>query len=511
MIELLALLYTLSTAGLAIYGLLGLLTLALFWRHRHEVIEHPSTPFHLLPPVTVQLPLFNETAVVRSLLQAVTRLDYPRDRLQIQVIDDSTDETTAQARAYVQAYRSQSLNIALLHREHRQGYKAGALAEALRQATGEFIAIFDADFQPKPDFLLQTVPHFLKNDRLGAVQARWGHLNADASPLTAAQALALDKHFAIDQTTRHRARLFPKFNGSAGIWRKGCIEQSGNWKSDTLCEDLCLSVRAVLDGWELLFLPEVEAPAELPATILAYKSQQARWATGSTQCLLKYGRAILSDRRHTLLARIYTLLSMAAYSTHLLVILLLLLQVPLLYFEYDFSSWLLLFSFAGVGQPLLFILAQQLLHPDWLWRLRHLPTMILLAIGLAPSSARAVLQAIDNHPQVFVRTPKGTSITESSVLAGSTAGELLLGLYAVAGLSLAVNANNWGVASFLFMCALSFLSIAGQSVREALRAQDRHVLTSTFPPPTYLTGLEQANSYVNQFSQYKYKQNQFPY
>jgi cellulose synthase/poly-beta-1,6-N-acetylglucosamine synthase-like glycosyltransferase len=516
MIELLALLYTLSAGGLALYGLLGLLTLALFWRHRHDIIERPSIPFHVLPPVTVQLPLFNESSVVRPLLQAVARLDYPRDRLQIQVIDDSTDETTALASAYIEAYRTQGLNILLLHREHRQGYKAGALAEALKQASGEFIAIFDADFQPLPDFLLQTIPHFLTNEQLGAVQTRWGHLNADLSPLTAAQALALDKHFAVDQTTRHRARLFPKFNGSAGVWRKCCIEQSGNWESDTLCEDLCLSVRAVLDGWELLFLPDVEAPAELPASVLAYKSQQARWATGSIQCFVKYGRAILRDRRHSLLARTYALLSMAAYSTHLLLLLLLLLQVPLLYFEYDFSSWLLLFSLVGISQPVLFVLAQQLLYSDWLWRLRHLPTMLLLAISLAPSSSWAVLRAMGKRNHVFVRTPKGATTTETerpSMQTGVEFGEFLFGLYAIAGLPLAIAAGNWGAASFLFMCALGFLSIAGQSLREARRARGTSLFSpylSDSPYPNW-SSRELENLHTNQYFQYRYKQNQFPY
>jgi cellulose synthase/poly-beta-1,6-N-acetylglucosamine synthase-like glycosyltransferase len=511
MIELLALLYTLSAGGLAVYGLLGLLTLALFWRHRHDAIEPPFVAFRLLPPVTIQLPLFNESAVVRPLLQAVARLEYPRDRLEIQVIDDSTDETTAQALAYIEAYRSQGLNITLLHREHRQGYKAGALAEALHQATGAFIAIFDADFQPLPDFLLQTVPYFLTNDRLGAVQTRWGHLNADMSPLTAAQALALDKHFVIDQTTRHRAHLYPKFNGSAGVWRKCCIEQSGNWESDTLCEDLCLSVRAVLDGWELLFLPEVEAPAELPSSILAYKSQQARWATGSIQCFLKYGRAILGDRRHSLLARVYALLSMTAYSTHLLVILLLLLQIPLLYFDYDFSSWMLLFTLVGIGQPLLFILAQQMLYPNWLWRLRHLPTMLLLAIGLAPSSAWAIFQAINTHPHVFVRTPKGQTTTEYPVLTGVVVGELFLGLYAVAGFFLAVALGNWSVVPFLVMCALGLLAITRQSLGEAVRAHSNHSFSPAVLPSSYLLGQKHENFHANEFSQYKYKQNQFPY
>jgi hypothetical protein len=263
-------------------------------------------------------------------------------------------------------------------------------------------------------------------------------------------------------------------------------------------------------------LPDVEAPAELPASVLAYKSQQARWATGSIQCFLKYGRAILRDRRHSLLARTYALLSMAAYSTHLLLLLLLLLQVPLLYFEYDFSSWLLLFSLVGISQPVLFVLAQQLLYSDWLWRLRHLPTMLLLAISLAPSSSWAVLRAMGKRNHVFVRTPKGATTTETerpSMQTGVEFGEFLFGLYAIAGLPLAIAAGNWGAASFLFMCALGFLSIAGQSLREARRARGTSLFSpylSDSPYPNW-SSRELENLHTNQYFQYRYKQNQFPY
>lgn len=511
MVELLALLYFISAAGLAVYGLLGFLTLILYWQHRHDACTPPAVPFESLPPVTVQLPLFNESSVVQSLLHAVSRLNYPRDRLQIQVIDDSTDATTLQAHAYVQAYRQEGLDITLLHRNHRQGYKAGALAAGLQQASGEFIAIFDADFQPEPDFLLQTIPYFLADARLGAVQARWSHLNAESSPLTAAQAIALDKHFAIEQTTRHRAALFPKFNGSAGVWRKRCIEESGNWQSDTLCEDLCLSIRAVLSGWDMRFLPNVAAPAELPSTLLAYKSQQARWATGSIQCLLKYGRAILCDRHHSLLGRLYALLTMAAYSTHLLVISLLLLQVPLLYFDYDFSPWLLLFSLAGIGQPILFVLAQRLLYPDWLRRLRHIPTLVVFAIGLAPNSAHAVLRALDKQAHVFVRTPKGKVTNEQQLATPIFFSELFLGFYALAGLSLAASGGHYGAIPFLALCVIAYFLTAAQSFYEAHQRQQSLLPPSFLPSPTNFIAREQENLYENKFFQYKYKQNQFPY
>ena len=392
MTELLSTIYILTISALSVYGLLGLITLAFYWRHRHDEFPCPAPPAEL-PPVTVQLPIFNERFVVERLVKAAVSMQYPVDKLQIQVVDDSTDDTTEYAAKLVDEYKRKGINIQLVHRTNRQGYKAGALQEALPQATGEFIAVFDADFQPKPDFLLNTIPHFYEDETLGMIQARWGHLNADDSPLTAAQAIALDKHFAMEQTVRHRANMFPKFNGAGGIWRRACMEDSGGWEADTVCEDLCLSTRAILKGWQFRFLNDVTAPAELPTSIAAYKNQQARWAKGSSQCLVKFGQPILADRKQTLVARMYAVLSMSAYSTHLLVLTMLLLQLPLVLVDYRFSAKMLLFSIAGIGQPLLFVMAQQVLYTDWRKRLRHFPTMVLVAIGIGPSTSRGILQA----------------------------------------------------------------------------------------------------------------------
>ena len=452
-------LYFTALGGLALYGLFGLLTLALYWRHRHE--QFPTPPLPADPPrVTVQLPVFNEPFVVERLIHTAVALHYPADRLQIQVIDDSTDSTTERAARWVAYYKEKGIDIALLHRSQRGGFKAGALAEALPQATGEFIAIFDADFQPQPDFLQQTMPHFGQNPALGMVQTRWGHLNDGRSPLTGAQAIALDKHFAMEQTVRHRANLFPKFNGAGGVWRRACLEDAGGWHSDTVCEDMCLSTRAVLRQWECLFLNEVLSPAELPTTISAYKSQQARWSKGSSQCLLKYGRAITTARQQTPLARFYALMSMSAYSTNLFVILLLLLQIPLLLLDVRFSSWLLLFSVAGIGQPLLFMISQQVLYPDWLRRLRHFPTMVLVAIGMAPNNSRAILQAIFGREHDFVRTPKQGSLAYSPLhelnFDWIMLVELGLALYAWVGVLLALLQQNHGPLFFLLTCALAY-------------------------------------------------------
>lgn len=477
MTHLLGAIYLLALAWLSLYGLLGLVTLWLYRRHRHDTFACPQVPATNWPKVTVQLPIYNERYVVGRLIEAVVHLDYPADRLQIQVIDDSSDDTTEKAAELVRYYKRKGVNISLLRRRHRQGYKAGALAHAFPQADGDFIAIFDADFQPAPDFLRQTIPHFLNEPQLGVIQTRWGHLNAGASPLTAAQAIALDKHFAMEQTVRHRANLFPKFNGAGGVWRRCCLQDAGGWEEDTVCEDLCLSTRAFLKGWRFRFLNDVVAPAELPATINAYKNQQARWAKGSSQCLRKFGWHIMSDQRHSLLARLYALLAMSAYLTHPLLILLLLLQAPLIYLDYHFPSKTLLFALAGIGQPLLFIWGQQTLYSDWRRRLRHLPTLLLVAIGLAPSSSRAIWQAGLGRRHTFIRTPKrgdgdkdiATAIPATYHLPFDWISlvELSLAVYAGFTLVLAIMSGHFGSIFFLALCFLGFTYTTFLNLQEA--------------------------------------------
>lgn len=396
-----------SILGLAIYGLLGFYTLWLYLRHRSAQYPIPAIAKDELPFVTLQLPIFNEREVVQRLITAVAQLDYPGDRFEVQILDDSTDETTDLAAEAVAKWAEKGINITLIHRSNRQGFKAGALSEGLISARGEFIAIFDADFVPSRDFLLRTLPYMIANDEIGVVQARWGHLNSGESSLTGAQAIALDKHFAMEQFVRHRADYFPKFNGSAGVWRRACIESSGGWEADTVCEDLCLSTRAVLEGWRFYFANDVVAPAELPSTILAYKAQQSRWAMGSTQCLLKYGGQIWRARGKPILARLYALLSMSGYFTHILLLLLLLVQLPLIVTGARPPSWLYFFGLLGLGQPLLFIMAQETLYRDWIARLRNIPTLLLVAIGIAPSNSFAILRAFLRKDITFARTPKG--------------------------------------------------------------------------------------------------------
>jgi cellulose synthase/poly-beta-1,6-N-acetylglucosamine synthase-like glycosyltransferase len=481
MANLLVVIYIAIVGVLSIYGFLGFLTFILFWRYKNQKDIAPLVDSAVLPEVTIQLPIYNERFVIERLIDSAVRINYPRDRLQIQVIDDSDDETTAIAAARIAQYQAEGIAIEHVRRSDRSGYKAGALAAALAKARGEYIAIFDADFLPMPDFLMDTVPYFVDNPLLGMVQARWGHLNDSESALTAAQSIALDKHFVMEQNVRNRANMFPKFNGSAGIWRQTCVDDAGGWRADTVCEDLCLSTRATLKGWEFRYLGDVVAPAELPGGIRAYKNQQARWAKGSIQCLQKYGQDIMRDANHTLTGRLYALLTMSAYGTHILLLLLLILQLPMILLDVSLPPFMVLFTFVGIGQPLLFIVAQKETYPDWGKRILYFPTLLIIAIGMAPSSAKAVLEAFQgnkHHP--FKRTPKGYSIQASADHwqrfyrlpdDGSLWMELLLAAYVALSLALAAVHGQFGSVILLLTSLLGFTYVAYLEIRETWTRQ----------------------------------------
>lgn len=270
---------------LCIYGLHRLHITRLYGKYGRE-IPKPAEQFEELPLVTIQLPVFNEVFVVERLIDAVAAFRYPKDRLQIQVLDDSTDETVERARARTEYYQRLGLNIQHIHRTDRTGFKAGALAAGLETAVGEFVAVFDADFLPEPDFLEQTI-HYFTDDRVGMVQARWEHINRDIGTLTQVQAMMLDAHFVIEHGGRCFAGLFFNFNGTGGIWRRQAILDAGGWQHDTLTEDLDLSYRAQLKGWRFLFVQNVTCPSELPSRMTAFKTQQHRWAKGSIEVMLK--------------------------------------------------------------------------------------------------------------------------------------------------------------------------------------------------------------------------------
>jgi len=466
--SILAALYLVAALALAIYGFNILLTAGLYWRKRNETIETPALT--TMPRVTVQLPIYNELYVVERLIDAAAALDWEREHLQIQVLDDSDDETTAIAQARVEYHRRRGIDITLIRRADRSGFKAGALAAGLARATGEYIAIFDADFVPPPDFLRRTVPHLLAHPELGLVQTRWGHLNATYSALTRAQAILLDGHFVVEQTARSRNDLFFNFNGTAGVWRRACIEDAGGWHTETLSEDLDLSYRAQMRGWKFLFLPEVVAPAEIPPQIHAFKRQQFRWAKGSTQCLVKLGWQIFTAPGVPLFKRAQGWLHLSGYLMNPLMLVLLLTLVPLMLLDTRFPDAMLYFSFAMLGPVTVYALSQRALYPDWLARLGYFAVLLLLGTGIALNNSLAVLEALTGRHNNFRRTPKFRVESDADAwetkrytlpFSWTTLGEVALALYAWAGVAIAWQQRLVWTLPYLLLYAAGFTFVAG--------------------------------------------------
>jgi cellulose synthase/poly-beta-1,6-N-acetylglucosamine synthase-like glycosyltransferase len=361
------------------------------------------------PRVTVQLPLFNERRVVERLIEAVAALDYPGDRLEIQVLDDSTDETLDWARAAAARHAARGIDIRVIHRDRRTGFKAGALAAGLRSARGELVAVFDADFVPPPEFLRRLVPHFSDPD-VGMVQARWGHLNRDGSMLTAAQAVMLDSHFALEHEARMRSGLFFNFNGTAGVWRRACIESAGGWSHDTLTEDLDLSYRAQLEGWRFVFDGTVTAPAELPADIEAFKSQQRRWAKGSIQTARKVLPRLLASPLPPAV-KVEAVIHLTNNLAYPLLLALGLLMLPVLLGTRGAPAplvWAIQIAVVvlGVLPVTIFLALGQAGLGRRLRVTRDVAAALVLGAGLAVNNARAVLEGLGHRPGDWERTPK---------------------------------------------------------------------------------------------------------
>jgi cellulose synthase/poly-beta-1,6-N-acetylglucosamine synthase-like glycosyltransferase len=396
---------------LAVYGAYRIKQVIDFWRYR-KFVPAPAGQFaeEELPLITVQLPLFNELYVVDRLLKAVTAFDYPRQKLEIQVLDDSTDETVKVAEAVVAKYAEQGFDIHYIHRSDRTGFKAGALENGNKTAKGELLAIFDADFVPKPDCLRKLV-HFFTDPLVGCAQMRWAHINGNYNLLTRLQTIMLDGHFVVEQTTRNRTGGFFNFNGTAGIWRRQAIEMSGGWQHDTLTEDTDLSFRAQLMGWRFVYLLDEEAPAEIPVEINAFKAQQRRWAKGVMQVGLKlYPRIWLAPL--PLRVKLEMFFRLTGNISYPLMIVASFLQFPLLLVRYNQPFYHLmvfdlpLLFFSSISVVLFYGTAVWYLDDRRTPRLLHLPLVMALGIGLAFSNARAVLEALLGVKTDFIRTPK---------------------------------------------------------------------------------------------------------
>jgi cellulose synthase/poly-beta-1,6-N-acetylglucosamine synthase-like glycosyltransferase len=472
MISLLGVFYLVVTVTLSLYGLHNLITTIMYLsmkptKKRVRGIDAPDE----WPPVTVQLPVFNEKYTVERLLRAVTRLDYPADRLQIQVLDDSTDDTFELLSKLVEEYASRGVNIELIHRVDRKGYKAGALQNGLQTATGDLIAIFDADFVPKSDWLKRTVPPF-QNPELGCLQTRWGHTNQQYNSLTQAEALGIDGHFIVEQTVRSKNGFFLNFNGTAGLWRRACIEDAGGWQWDTLTEDLDLSYRAQMRGWKFDYLPDVVVPAELPPHVEAYKKQQFRWAKGSFQVVRKVLPTVLRANL-PLTVRFMALLHLTGYFVHPLMLSVLLLTLPVGLLVPGAFRMFPISLIAGLGPPLLYLTATATQHRSVLRRLRSFPLLVIVGFGLSLSTTVAVVEGLFSKGGAFIRTPKlnlnnrrkrKQAIDRAYYMTPVSSMvwiEIALGLYAlVTGVVLAPYIG-WGVIPWMVLYMLGFFYIAG--------------------------------------------------
>jgi cellulose synthase/poly-beta-1,6-N-acetylglucosamine synthase-like glycosyltransferase len=479
---------------LAVYGSHRYRMAFLYYRHKFK-IPTPAGTLAQLPRVTIQLPVFNEMYVVERLIEAVCRIEYPRALLEIQVLDDSTDETCAIARAAVERHRRAGQDVTYIHRTNRMGFKAGALENGLLTAKGEYVAVFDADFVPAPDFLQRTVP-FFADARVGMVQVRWGHLNREFSILTQAQSIFLDGHFIIEHTARNRSGCFFNFNGTAGIWRRTAIADAGGWQHDTLTEDLDLSYRAQLKGWQFIFLPEVVSPAEVPVDMNAFKSQQHRWAKGSIQTARKLLPTILRSNQPFAVKReaFFHLTNNIAYL--LMVLLSVLMPLSMVVrFKHGLYSTLFLdlpFCLAATASVCFFYVATQreLGLTGW-QRVKYLPFIMSLGIGLAINNAKAVIEALLNQQSAFARTPKtgseGKSIRSTvrrSYLGARTMMPLLelgFGLYFSGALWFAIDAGIWTSVPFLVLFQVGFLYVGAMSLFQG-RSIDRRALAPAVSP-----------------------------
>lgn len=480
--------YLVPTIGLMVYGLNCYVMLALFRRRladasaaRERTRREFGDPMASaeMPVVTTQIAIFNERNVAERAIRAVCAMRYPAGKHEIQVLDDSTDDTRDLVDRVVAEMRGQGHDIRVLHRTQRTGYKGGALAAGMEVARGELLAVFDADFVPPADYLLSIAPFFARDPRLGFAQARWGHLNQRRSLLTRAQSIGIDGHFIVEQIARGWNSLFMNFNGTAGVWRKTAIASGGGWQWDTLTEDLDLSYRVQFEGWKALYLPDLVVPAELPETVAAFRSQQFRWAKGSFQTLLK---VLPRLRSHPCsgFKKFEAVLHISGYGVHPLMLVLSLLALPLLLAtrhqslpEWFFLIVALPLALSILGPSVLYVCAQCTVDPRRGWRsIFWMPMLMVVGVGLAFSNTRAILEAVRGHQSEFVRTPKrGDREVRRYKERVSVAplAEIALGLYSLVTVLAYVRSGRYGVVPFLMLYACGYLHMGMVSIWQSVR------------------------------------------
>src|SRR6266508_1044874 len=483
--------YTLAITFFLCVGLnlLFMTILAAFKRPRYA----DPGPLESYPEVTVQLPIFNELYVVERLVKATCELDWPRDRLEIQVLDDSTDETQFVVARLVRRCSEEGFNIAHVRRPDREGFKAGALEAGLREADGEFVAVFDADFVPPPGFLKATIPYFTY-ERVGFVQARWGHLNQSYSLLTELQSVIIDAHFFVDQVARNRGGFFMNFNGTAGVWRRAAIVDAGGWEHDTLAEDLDLSYRAQLRGWEAVYLPDLVVGAELPVTVSAYRAQQRRWAAGSLACAIKLLPKVL-QAPISVGVQLQAILHLLGYGSHLCLLVMFLLQPFLLTYSARYSQhaavtaispfWLLVATVPALAPAVYLGYAQWRANGRLPARIPYIFGASVLGAGIMLTIVSALARALFGKPFAFERTPKYGIASSSDVWEGKRyvlgvdpvlALELLLACFSFGSIAYAVALKSWStffyngyfLLGLLFIITTSFMQLNVPAVPRVL-------------------------------------------
>jgi cellulose synthase/poly-beta-1,6-N-acetylglucosamine synthase-like glycosyltransferase len=471
--------YFTSLSILFLFGLHGFVMMFYHRKYGHK-IPQPNKDFKNDVMVTIQLPLYNEMYVIERLINSVCEIDYPKDKMEIQVLDDSTDETTSIVAKAVEAKQKDGFDIVHIRRGSREGFKAGALKEGMAIAKGEFIAIFDADFIPQKEFLKKTLSYFT-DDKVGMVQSRWEHLNGDYSIITKAQALALDGHFVIEQTVRNKSGFFINFNGTGGVWRKKCIEDAGNWHADTLTEDLDLSYRAQLIGWRFVFLKDFTSPAELPSEINALKAQQFRWTKGAVETAKKI-LPLVWKSKVPLRVKLQSTFHLTNNLVFPFILLAAILNVPLIFIKNSgahdiYFAIMSLFVLAFVSSFLFYLYSQKDIRTDWRKRIVLFPLFMAGSMGLAVNNSRAVFEGLMNRKSEFVRTPKFKQETGKDTFVGnkylnkklglSVFVEAVLAVYCFIGVLSSIYFMELASIPFQVLFTLGFSFIAYTSIKHA--------------------------------------------